>query len=84
MSGECDRCEEHTLDSKCKNKVMMIKDHVEYFLNNMNADDFRIIGEILAWDNEKKLGFMAAKRIFEDVSELYQPVNQPIRIIIDK
>jgi hypothetical protein len=45
---------------------MGLRDEIKYFLNNFNSKDFEIIGEILSWNDEKKLAFMMAKRIIED------------------
>ncbi len=45
---------------------MSITKNINYFLDVMGPDDFILIGEILAWDDEKKLAFMMAKRIYEE------------------
>lgn len=42
-----------------------LESHIEYFLTCFSKDDFEIVSEILCWDESKKFGFMAAKRIFE-------------------
>lgn len=47
----------------------MIKDHIEYFLNNMGPQDYEIISEALSWDNDKKVAFGIARKIFYENEE---------------
>lgn len=49
------------MEEDCKLKP--ITEWIQEFLNQMSVKDFEIIGEILCWNDNKKIGFMLAKNI---------------------
>jgi len=56
-----------------ENQIKSIPDHIKYFINDVfpsiTKQEADLIETVLKWDDEKRMAFMMAKRIFEEKDE---------------
>ena len=69
MSGKCNNCSEHVLECRCSSKGLTLRDKIVCFIEyfpTITKDQADFMEDLLKWDDEKKMAFMMAKRIFEE------------------